>query len=135
LVVSIIDGPQTSEALRELAGHWHDWLSWNEPFAALRIFSDAATAAQLDHADDWAQQWLETHRWSIRRNVIGLASVVPGAQYDRMPELGQHKVFGIPAATFASVSTALCWLEARAFRPYDLPFNRAAVERALARVA
>ncbi len=134
LVVSIIDSHTLAEDLREVAARWRDWLSWNEPFAALQIFSghDEGQLAERDRVLSW---WLDAQRRSIRRNVIGLASVIPCAHFEKMPHMETHPLFGIPTATFASISTALVWLEARAFRPHDLTFNRAAVEATLAGVA
>lgn len=134
LVVSIIDSQTLTEDLREVAARWRDWLSWNEPFAALQIFSgsDEGLLAERDRVLGW---WLDAQRRAIRRNIVGLASVIPCAHYEKMPHMGTHELFGIPTATFASISTALCWLEARAFRPHELAFNRAAVEATLAGVA
>lgn len=134
LVVSIIDGRTKSEDLRDVAAKWRDWLSWNEPFAALQIFPSGDPALLADR-DRWLSWWLDGHRRSIRNNVLGLASVIASDRYERMPEMGTHKLFGVPAATFSSIGTALCWLEARAFRPNDLVFNRSAIEVALAGVA
>ncbi|MBL8272057.1 hypothetical protein [Steroidobacter sp.] len=134
LVVSVIDGCKKAEDLRDVAARWQDWLSWNEPFAALQIFP-AGDNALLSDRDRWLSWWLEGQRRAIRRNVIGLASVIPGVHYDKMPQMSIHKVFGVPSATFGSVNTALRWLEARAFRPNEIVFNRAAVEVALAGVA
>ncbi len=50
LVVSIIDSQTLNEDLREVAARWRDWLSWNEPFAALQIFSacDEGMLAERD---------------------------------------------------------------------------------------
>jgi hypothetical protein len=134
LVVSTIDAQTLKEDLRELAARWRDWLSWNEPFAALQIFSacDEGMLAERDRVLSW---WLDAQRRSIRRNVVALASVIPCDHYDKVPHMGTHELFGIPTATFASISTALCWLEARAFRPNELAFNRAAIEATLAGVA
>lgn len=134
LVVSIIDGRTKAADLRDVAARWHDWLSWNEPFAALQIFSGGDNSL-LAERDRWLSWWLDGQRRAIRCNVMGLASVMPSAHYVKVPEMNTHKLFGVPAATFASVHTALCWLEARAFRPHDLVFNRAAIEAQLAGVA
>lgn len=134
LVVSIIDSQTLNEDLREVAARWRDWLSWNEPFAALQIFS-ACDEGMLTERDRVLSWWLDAQRRSIRRNVVALASVIPCAHFDKVPHMGTHELFGIPSATFASISTALVWLEARAFRPHELAFNRAAIEATLAGVA
>jgi hypothetical protein len=134
LVISIINERTKAEDLRDVAARWRDWLSWNEPFAALQIFhgGGASLLAERDRSLNW---WLEGQRRAIRCNVMALASVVPGEFYEKVPQMGTHKLFGVPSATFSSVHTALRWLEARAFRPHDLVFNRAAVEANLAGVA
>ncbi|HEY0687015.1 MAG TPA: hypothetical protein VGD45_32025 [Steroidobacter sp.] len=134
LVVSIIDGRRKAEDLRDVAARWRDWLSWNEPFAALQIFPGGDTAL-LAERDRWLHWWLDGQRRAIRCNVMGLASVIPGAYYEKMPQISTHSLLGVPAATFGSVSTALCWLEARAFRPHELVINRTAIEANLAGVA
>lgn len=134
LVVSVIDGGKKAEDLRDVAARWQDWLSWNEPFAALQIFPTGDPTLLADR-DRWLSWWLDGQRRAIRHNVIGLASVIPGPHYAKMPQMSIHKVFGVPSATFSSVNTALRWLEARAFVPNEIVFNRAAVEVALAGVA
>ena len=95
LVVSIIDSNTLTEDLREVAGRWRDWLSWNEPFAALQIFNacDEGMLVERDRVLGW---WLDAQRRQIRRNVVALASVIPGAHYEKMPHMGTHEFFGIP---------------------------------------
>jgi hypothetical protein len=134
LVVSIIDSRTKEADLRDVAARWRDWLSWDEPFAALQIFP-GGDSTLLAERDRWLSWWLDGQRRAIRSNVMGLASVIPGSCYEKVPQMGAHSIFGIPAATFASLHTALSWLEARAFRPHDLVFNRSAVEANLAGVA
>lgn len=63
--------------------------------------------------------------------MMGMASVVPADQYEKMRKMNVEKLFGVPACTFADADDALVWLGERVMEPRGLRFDLASVRAAI----
>ncbi|PZN29239.1 MAG: hypothetical protein DIU71_14795, partial [Proteobacteria bacterium] len=66
LVVSIASGPQDATAARTFIDSWNDWLSWNEPFATLRVFTDPLALQPRPEFLALVEDWLASRRDAFR---------------------------------------------------------------------
>jgi hypothetical protein len=78
-----------------------------------------------------AKQWLQERGADIRRHMMGMASVVPADQYEKMRKMNVEKHFGVPAGIFADTDDALVWLGERVMAPRGLSFDLPAVRSAI----
>ena len=101
LVISVSAGLQTIEGMRAFTDDWNRWLDRGEPFASLRVFADADALVHPEGSAQSAKQWLQERGADIRRHMMGMASVVPADQYEKMRKMDVEKLFGVPASTFA----------------------------------
>jgi hypothetical protein len=131
LVISVSSGLQTLEAMQAFTEDWNRWLDRGEPFASLRVFADADALVHPEGSAQRAKQWLQARGEDIRRHMIGMASVVPADQYEKIRKMNVEKLFGVPASTFADSDDALAWLSERVMAPRGLPFDLAAVRAAI----
>jgi hypothetical protein len=125
--------PTMEEQVAFLA-EWDRWLDRGEPFAVLRVFASEAALTHPEGGAREAKQWMQRNGERIRHHVMGLASVVPPSQYERMSRMDMARAFGVPAAVFADTAAALAWLEDDVFRSHALPLDRVAAEAALGRL-
>jgi hypothetical protein len=134
LVISVSAGLQTLEGMQAFTEDWNRWLDRGEPFASLRVFADADALVHPEGSAQSARQWLQERGADIRSHMMGMASVVPADQYEKMRKMNVEKLFGVPASIFADADDALVWLGERVMAPRGLPFDLAAV-RAVIRSA
>ncbi|MBB1599548.1 hypothetical protein [Variovorax sp. UMC13] len=132
LVISVSAGLQTLEAMQAFTDDWNRWLDRGEPFVSLRVFADADALVHPEGGAQNAKQWLQARGADIRRQMMGMASVVPADQYERVRKMNVEKLFGVPASTFSDSDDALAWIGERVMVPRGLPFDLAAVRAALA---
>lgn len=132
LVISVSAGRQTLDTLQAVTDDWNRWLDRGEPFVSLRVFADADALVHPEGSAQNAKQWLQTRGADIRRQMMGMASVVPADQYERMRKMNVEKLFGVPASTFANTDDALAWIGERVMVPRGLPFDLRAVRAAIA---
>ena len=131
LVISVSSGLQTLESMRVFTEDWSRWLDRGEPFASLRVFADADALVHPEGSAQSAKQWLQERGADIRRHMMGMASVVPADQYEKIRKMNVEKLFGVPASTFASTDDALVWLGERVLGPRGLQLDAVAVHAAI----
>ncbi|WP_219209792.1 hypothetical protein [Variovorax boronicumulans] len=131
LVISVSSGLQTLEGMQAFTDDWNRWLDRGEPFVSLRVFADAEALVHPEGSAQNAKQWLQARGADIRRHVMGMASVVPADQYERMRKMNVEKLFGVPAGTFADTDDALAWIDERVMTPRGLRFDLRAVREAI----
>lgn len=131
LVISVTAGLQTLEGMQAFTEDWSRWLGRGEPFASLRVFADADALVHPEGSAQSARQWLQERGADIRSHMMGMASVVPADQYEKMRKMNVEKLFGVPASIFADADDALVWLGERVMAPRSLPFDLAAVRAAI----
>jgi hypothetical protein len=131
LVISVTAGLQTLEGMQAFTEDWNRWLDRGEPFVSLRVFADADALVHPEGSAQSARQWLQERGADIRRHMMGMASVVPADQYEKMRKMNVEKLFGVPASIFADADDALVWLGERVMAPRGLPFDLAAVRAAI----
>ena len=135
LVVSIASGPQDATAARTFIDSWNDWLSWNEPFATLRVFTDPLALQPRPEFLALVEDWLAARRDAFRRNLMGIANIVPASQYEHAQRVKLGEGFAAPARTFTDLDAGLHWLAAEIFGPRELPLDRDAVSAVIASAA
>ncbi|SCX41960.1 hypothetical protein [Variovorax sp. EL159] len=131
LVISVSAGLQTLESMQAFTEDWNRWLDRGEPFVSLRVFADADALVHPEGSAHSAKQWLQERGADIRRHMMGMASVVPADQYEKIRKMNVEKLFGVPASTFADSDDALAWLSERVMVPRGLSFNLASVRSAI----
>ncbi|RIX77574.1 hypothetical protein [Acidovorax cavernicola] len=131
LVISVSAGLQTLESLQAFTEDWNRWLDRGEPFVSLRVFADADALVHPEGSAQSAKQWLQARGADIRRHMMGMASVVPADQFEKISKMNVEKLFGIPASTFARTDEALAWLRERVLAPRGLRLDAAAVRAAV----
>ncbi|OEZ30930.1 hypothetical protein [Variovorax boronicumulans] len=131
LVISVSAGLQTLESLQAFTEDWNRWLDRGEPFVSLRVFADADALVHPEGSAQSARQWLQARGADIRRHMMGMASVVPADQFEKISKMNVEKLFGIPASTFARTDEALAWLRERVLAPRGLCLDAAAVHAAI----
>jgi len=134
LVISISSGLQTLETMSAFTEDWNRWLDRGEPFASLRVFADADALVHPEGSAQRAKQWLQARGEDIRRHMMGMASVVPAAQYEKISKMNVEKLFGVPACTFVTTDDALTWLDTSVLAPRGLRLDAAAVDAAIGAV-
>jgi len=131
LVISVSAGLQTLESMQAFTEDWSRWLDCGEPFVSLRVFADADALVHPEGSAQRAKQWLQARGADIRRHMMGMASVVPADQFEKISKMNVEKLFGIPASTFARTDEALTWLRERVMAPRGLVLDAAAVRAAI----
>lgn len=131
LVISVASGPTSLEELTSFTEDWGRWLTHGERFATLRIFADTESLVHPEGSAKKGKQWLQEQGEAIRQQVSGMATVVPASEYERMRKMNVEKLYGVPAATFADVPSALAWLDERVFTPQDIRFEQATIAAAV----
>ncbi|SFP56850.1 hypothetical protein [Variovorax sp. 770b2] len=134
LVISISSGLQTLESMDAFTEDWNRWLDRGEPFVSLRVFADADALVHPEGSAQRAKQWLQARGEDIRRHMMGMASVVPAAQYEKISKMNVQKLFGVPASTFVATDDALTWLGESVLAPRGLRLDAAAVRAAIGAV-
>jgi hypothetical protein len=131
LVVSVSAGLQTVQSLDAFAQDWSRWLDRGEPFAILRVFADADSLVHPEGGARNAKRWLQERGKDIRRGMLGMASVVPADQYEKMRSMNIEKLLGVPARIFANTDDALAWLGEEVMAPRGLRLDALAVHAAI----
>ncbi|UVH59573.1 hypothetical protein NWF24_09225 [Variovorax paradoxus] len=108
LVISVTAGLQTLEGMQAFTEDWNRWLDRGEPFASLRVFADADALVHPEGSAQSARQWLQERGADIRRHMMGMASVVPADQYEKMRKMNVEKLFGVPPASLPTPTTHWC---------------------------
>lgn len=70
------------------------------------VFADADALVHPEGSAQSAKQWLQARGADIRRHMMGMASVVPPDQYEKIRKMNVEKLFGVPADTFARTDEA-----------------------------
>ncbi|MGG4603188.1 hypothetical protein ACLPHM_00195 [Paenalcaligenes sp. Me131] len=118
LVITVASGPASTEEYEAFFAQWAEWLQQDQRFATLRVFMDEGS---LTHPEGSAQQsklWLQQWGASIREKMMGMATVVPEAQYPKLSKMNAEKLFGVPAQTFADTPASIAWLEQQVFQQH-----------------
>lgn len=63
--------------------------------------------------------------------MLGVASVVPADQYEKMRGMNIEKLLGVPARIFANTDDALAWLGEEVMAPRGLRLDAAAMRAAI----
>lgn len=113
LVITVDQGLGTLEDLQVFIQDWDKWLKSGESFATLRIFADSDSLVHPEGSGPVVKRWFQNTSEAIRQKVLGMATVVPASEYARMSKMNAEKLFGVPAATFADIPSALAWLKER----------------------
>lgn len=135
LVITVASGRSTLDDMLAFTAEWNHWLDECDAFATLRIFTDAAALEHPEGSAQNAKKWLQEKGDAIRAQVMGMAMVVPPAEYERVRKMNVEKLFGVPAATFQDLPSALAWLQTTVFEPRDRTLDAAAATAAVEALA
>jgi len=127
LVISVASTPSTLAEMETFLQRWEQWLADGELFALLRVFTHSESLTHPPGSPPLVKQWLQQQGEAIRQRVMGMATVVPPVDYERLRKMNAEKLFGVPAATFADVPAALRWLKERVYAPRGLMLDAAAI--------
>jgi hypothetical protein len=130
LVLTLARGAPTLGDQIAFLAEWSRWLDRNERFATLRLFFDADALAHPEGGAREAKTWLKENAERVRRLVLGLATIVPAGEFERMSRIDAEKLFGAPARVFRDIDGALAWLDGL-LRPNEIAIDLAAVRAAL----
>ena len=131
IVLTAARGAMTLADHIDFLDDWNRWFDRGEPFAAFRVFADDDALAHPDGAARAAKTWLQKNSGRMQALVLGMATVVPPAHFDRLSRMDAQKLFGVPARTFADIGEALDWLETAILKPKAIPLDRAAIHASL----
>src|SRR5262245_22857581 len=106
LVLTVVRGASTLKEEVDFLGDWERWLDRDTPFATLRFFADSAALERPEGAALVAKAWLQRNAERLRRLVLGMATIVPPAAFERMSRIDAEKLFGVPARTFSGIEPA-----------------------------
>src|SRR5690606_9514061 len=87
LVVTVASGASSLEELRGFTQEWSSWLGRGERFATLRVFADSDSLVHPEGSAQEVKQWFQTSREAIREQVLGMATVVPPMELDRVRKM------------------------------------------------
>jgi len=127
LVVTVASKASTLAEMEAFLQTWEQWLAGDERFALLRVFTHSESLTHPPGSAPLTKQWLQQQGEAIRQRVMGMATVVPPVDYERLCKMNAEKLFGVPAATFADVPAALRWMKERVYAPHGLMLDAAAV--------
>jgi hypothetical protein len=127
LVVTVASGASSLEELRDFTREWSAWLGRGERFATLRVFVDSDALAHPEGSAQEVKQWFQASREAIREQVLGMATVVPPTELERVRKMNAEKLFGVPAVAEGDIAQAIRWLSERAFAPNGLALDVARV--------
>jgi len=127
LVITVAAKSSTLTEMEAFLQTWEQWLAGGELFAMLRVFTHSESLTHPPGSPPLAKQWLQQQGEAIRQQVMGMATVVPLVDYERLRKMNAEKLFGVPAATFADVPAALRWMKERVYAPRDLMLDAAAI--------
>jgi hypothetical protein len=130
LVLTIARGAPTLGDQTLFLTEWSHWLDRNERFATVRLFLDADALAHPEGGAREAKTWLRENAVRIRHLVLGMATIVPAAEFERMSRMDAEKLFGTPAQIFREIDGALVWLD-EVLRPNEIAIDLAAVRASL----
>ncbi|HBO6004981.1 hypothetical protein FA267_26975 [Pseudomonas aeruginosa] len=122
LALSLAHGASSLEDIEKFMSAWSDWLAQDESFAILRVFLDSQSTERSAGSENSTKSWLQDQAPRIREQVIGIATVVPPSEYERISKINAERLFGVPAKTFSDVPTALLWLQQEIFNPRGVRF-------------
>lgn len=110
LALSAVRGSLTLEEQLAFLAEWTAWLDRGEHFATLRVFVDADSMTRPQGGGKEAKAWLQANGERLKAQVLGMATVVPPAQFEEMSRMNAEKLFGVPARTFNDSREAIKWL-------------------------
>ncbi|HEP7962686.1 TPA: hypothetical protein VDU60_000312 [Pseudomonas aeruginosa] len=120
LALSLAYGASSLDDIEKFMSAWSNWLAQGESFAILRVFLDIQSTERSAGAGNSTKPWFQDQAPRIREQVIGIATVVPQSEYERINKINAEKLFGVPARTFLDVHAALLWLQQEIFSPRGL---------------
>ena len=103
---------------------WERWFARQERFALLRIYTTPESLSHPDGSAPLAKAWLQRNRPVLQRWVMGMATVVPASNYEKMKRFQVDKAFGVPGAIFREAEEALGWLQDTIFSPAGIAFKK-----------
>lgn len=131
LVLTVAQGPSSLPEMQRFIDDWANWLARGMPFATLRVFADSPSLEFPTGSGSLAKEWLKQQGGAIRRQVMGMATVVPASEYERLRKMNAEKLFGVPASTFADLPAAIDWLQEHVYSPHNLSFDGPALSAAV----
>jgi len=135
LVITVASKASTLAEMEAFLQTWEQWLAGDELFALLRVFTRSESLTHPPGSAPLVKQWLQKQGEAIRQRVMGMATVVPPADYERLRKMNAEKLFGVPAATFADVPAALRWMKERVYEPRNLMLDAAAINATIETLA
>jgi len=123
LVISVASTSSTLAEMEAFTKAWEQWMARGESFATLRVFTHSEALTHPPGSAAQAKQWLQQQGETIRQHVMGMATVVPPGDYERLRKMNAEKLFGVPAATFADLPAALEWLTTHVYAPRGLKLD------------
>ncbi|KAB0544441.1 hypothetical protein F7P85_03105 [Kerstersia gyiorum] len=120
LALSLAHGASSLEDIEKFMSAWSDWLAQDESFSILRVFLDPQSTERSAGSGNSTKSWLQDQASRIREQVIGIATVVPPSEYERISKINAERLFGVPARTFLDAHAALLWLQQEIFSPRGL---------------
>jgi hypothetical protein len=98
---------------------------------ARRESSKLDPAGHPDSAACDAKAWLQANSERMRRQVLGMATIVPAEHLERVNRMNAEKLFGVPAKSFGTIDGALTWMAETVLRPNDIVADLVAIRTIL----
>lgn len=117
LVLSVMHGAMTRDEQIGFFSEWTGWLDRGEPFATLRVFSDAASLERPEGGAKEAKAWLQANAERVKSLVMGMATVVPAESFEEVSRMNAEKLFGVPAMSFDDATAAIAWVRDSVLAP------------------
>lgn len=110
LAMTFSSGSPRLEDMLDDAANWSAWLGRGERFAILRVLLDRDAYAHPPGAAQARKSWLAEHGDLIRKQMLGMALVLPEDVLGQAQRMQAERLFGVPAQAFCSVEDAIAWL-------------------------
>ncbi len=117
LAVSTSREDASTHAIAQLMAQWTRWLDRGERFAILHLMTDAPTDSPANAVLAQVRDWMQEHAPDVRRNLLGLALVVPRGCPDDLRPVNTDPSQWPPTEVCGNMRSALnflCWLIAPA---------------------